>query len=228
MKDVLDDEGLVTFPELYVVSDVVEGITNVSQANGMAGIESNILLLGWPKEEKLLADFLRIMRRLECLNKSLIIGNIQPGAFTAGESLKRSIHIWWGGLQRNGDLMLLLTYLLSRNPEWLRSKIQVMSIASDEIMKTRTENYLKTLLPEIRIDAEPSVVVKPEDESVIDLIHKESSNADVVMFGLAMPDIGKEEAYARHLDRLARDLPTVFSVKNSSLFIGELLKQDFE
>ncbi len=228
MKRVLDDEGLVVFPELHTVSDVVDGITNVAQANGMAGIESNIVLLGWPKEEKRLADFLRIMRRLEHLNKSMIIGRIQPNTIVRKEASIRTIHIWWGGLQRNGDLMLLLSYLLSRNPEWLRSKIQVMSIASDEQMKTRTENYLKYLLPEIRIDAEPRVVLKPEGESVQELIHKESKNADVVLFGLATPNVGEEEAYAKHLERLAHNLHTVFFVKNSSLFIGELVKQDSE
>ena len=122
--------------------------------------------------------------------------------------------------------MLLLAYLLSRNPEWLRSNIQVMSVASDEAMKRRTEKYLNNLLPDIRIDAEPRVVVRPEGKSFLELIRKESGEADVVMFGLAMPDIGKEEAYARYLERLAHDFPNVFFVKNSSLFIGELLIQD--
>lgn len=228
MKRVLNDEGLVVFPELHFVNDVVEGITNVAQANGMAGIESNVVMLGWPKDEERLADFLRIMRRLERLNKSFIIGRIESLPAVTKETSRRTIHIWWGGLQRNGDLMLLLAYLLSRNPEWLRSKIQVMSVASDEQMKTRTENYLKYLLPEIRIDAEPRVVIKKEGESLNDLIHKESASADVVFFGLAMPEIGQEEVYARHLERLAHNLHNVFFVKNSSLFIGELLKQDSE
>ena len=49
------------------------------------------------------------------------------------------------------------------------------------------------------------------------------SDADVVVFGLASPDAGKEEEYAERIDLLAGDFPTVFFVKNSSLFIGELL-----
>jgi len=59
---------------------------------------------------------------------------------------------------------------------------------------------------------------------VRDLIHEESADAEVVIFGLAMPEIGEEEAYAERLEDLAGDLPTVFFVKNSSMFIGELLK----
>jgi hypothetical protein len=227
MQEVLDRERLVVFAELNVVNDVVEGITNVSQANGMAGLESNTVLLGWPKKKELLAEFLRVMRRLEQLNKSLIIGRIQPKRLFPREGA-RTIHIWWGGLQRNGDLMLLLAYLLTRNPEWRRSRIKVLSIASNELMKTQTEYYLGQLIPEIRIEAEPRVILKPKDKTVIELIHTESADADVVIFGLATPGTGEEESYAERLEEIAGELPTVFFVKNSSMFIGELLKPSAE
>jgi hypothetical protein len=224
MKKVLEDEGLVVFPEMHIVKDIVEGITNVAQANGMAGIESNMILLGWPKDTKLLSEFLRIMRRLEKLNKSFAIGRIGPDISPHYHGKNRTIHIWWGGLERNGDMMLLLAYLLSRNPDWLRAKIKIMSIASNELMKQETERYLEKLIPEIRIEAETRIIIKPKRVIIRDLIHKESRDADVVLFGLAMPKIGEEEAYAERLEELAHDLKTVFFVKNSSLFIGELVK----
>ena len=37
-------------------------------------------------------------------------------------------------------------------------------------------------------------------------------------------EAGEEEAYAERIERLAGDLPVVFFVKNSSLFVGELLE----
>ena len=42
-------------------------------------------------------------------------------------------------------------------------------------------------------------------------------------FGLATPERGEEEQYASRLEEIAGDLPTVFFVKNSSLFVGGLL-----
>lgn len=227
MKKVLEDEGLVVFPEMHIVKDVVEGITNVAQSNGMAGIESNMVLLGWPKDTKLLSEFLRIMRILEKMNKSFAIGRIGPQK-PHHHGANRTIHIWWGGLERNGDMMLLLAYLLSRNPEWLRTKIKLMSIASNELMKEQTERYLKKLIPEIRIETETRIIIKPKRGSIRDLIQKESREADVVLFGLAMPKVGEEKAYAKRLEELAHDLNTVFFVKNSSLFIGELVKPTTE
>jgi hypothetical protein len=220
--EVIDSEGVVVFPEVDVVKDVVEGIVDVSQANGMAGMASNTVLLGWPDDLGRRAEFLRVMRKLERLNKSFIMGRIRPSHLFRRKDAR--IHVWWGGLERNGDLMLLLAHLLQNNPEWRDSRVEVMSIASSEIMKTYTERSLNQLIPEIRIQADVRVILKPADASVADVIQRESANAAVVVLGLQSPEPGAEEDYADRLEKLSGDLPVVFFVKNSSLFIGELLE----
>jgi hypothetical protein len=60
---------------------------------------------------------------------------------------------WWSGMQHNGDLMLLLAHLITRNPEWRDARIRVLSVASNEHMKANTERYLEWLIPEFRISA---------------------------------------------------------------------------
>jgi hypothetical protein len=222
IKEVIEAEDIVVFPEVDAVKDIVEGIVNVSQANGMAGMSSNTVLLGWPESVALRAEFLRVMRRLERLKKSFVLGRIRPKYMFRRERPK--IHVWWGGLERNGDLLLLLAHLLNSNRVWRGATVEVMSIASSELMKTRTETYLKNLIPEIRIEAEVNVVLKPKEESITEVIHRESADAAAVFLGLQMPEAGEEEAYAERIERLAGDLPVVFFVKNSSLFVGELLE----
>jgi len=226
MQETLDSEGLVVFAEVDVVREIVDGIVNVAQGNGMAGIASNTVLLGWPEDSGLRVEFLKVMRQLERLHKSLIIGRIRPKHLYPREGVPRTIHVWWGGMQRNGDLMLLLAYLLTRNPAWRRARVQVLSIASNELTLQQTRSYLEKLAPQIRIDAEPRVVVKRKDRSIAELIQTESTAAEVVFLGLATPDPGDEAAYAERLENLAGDLPTVFFVKNASLFIGELLEAE--
>ena len=228
IAEFLNSRKLAPFAKVNVVSDVVEGITNVAQADGLAALESNTVLLGWPKNRERLAEFLRVMRRLEHLKKSFILGKTDLPTYRSRSPKDRTIHVWWGGLERNGDLMLLLAYLLTRNPEWRGSGIRVMSIASTELMKEQTEKYLERLLPEIRIEAERHVVLKPRDMTVRELIHRESRFADVVFFGLATPQAGEEESYAERVRELAGELPNVFFIKNSSLFIGELLAPEGE
>jgi len=224
MQKILDEEELMVFAEFDVVRNVVDGICSVAQSNGIAAMESNTVLIGWPKRKERMVDFLKVMRRLETIHKSLVIGRIQPKHIFPRRSVERSIHIWWGGLQKNGDLMLLLAYLLTRNPEWRDAGIKLMSIVSTEGMKQQTEKLLGELLPYVRIEADPVVFVKPKEKSIPELIHEKSADADIVFMGLAVPESGQEEAYAQNMENLAGDLPTVLFVKNSSLFAGELLE----
>ena len=70
------------------------------------------------------------------------------------------------------------------------------------------------------VEAEVRVVLKAKDESVSETIHRESADAAAVFLGLQVPEVGDEEAYAERIERLAGDLPVVFFVKNSSLFVG--------
>jgi potassium/chloride transporter 4/5/6 len=227
VQEVLGREGILAFAELNVVPNVDEGIVAVAQANGMAGIESNTVLLGWPEDRERLRALLGVMRRLERLHKSLLVGRLRPPkANDSGQP--RSVHVWWGGLQRNSDLMLLLAYLLTRNPEWRDARIRVLSVASNELMKAETERTLAQLIPEIRIRADVEVVLRGAGESVKEVIHAESAEADLVLLGLATPPEGEEEAYAQRLIDLAEGLPALFFVKNSSLFIGDLVTGEEE
>jgi hypothetical protein len=59
---------------------------------------------------------------------------------------------------------------------------------------------------------------------VADVIQSESAESTAVFLGLQVPETGEEETYSKRLERLAGDLPVVFFVKNSSVFIGELLE----
>jgi amino acid transporter len=219
---ILKREGIVAFGEVNVAQDLERGILAVAQADGLAGVESNTILVGWPDDEERLVGFLRVIRRLKHLNRSLIIGSVKP-VMRFREGQQHQIHIWWGGLKRNGDLMLLLAYLLTRNPEWRHARIRILSVASNELMKEQTERFLAELIPEIRIQADVEVMLRDETESVMEIMQRESAAADVVLLGLATPEEGDEGKYAERLREMVDGMPTCFFVHNGSLFIGDLV-----
>jgi amino acid transporter len=224
IQTLLDREGLTAFGEVDIVPDVIEGMTDVAQANGIAGLTSNTILLGLPREGERLAEFLQVVTRLERLHKSVVIGRVEP-ELKPRTGQDREIHVWWGGLRQNGDLMLLLAHLLTRNPGWRRAKIRLLSLASTPLMKERTEAYLAKFLPEIRMSAEADVMLLPEDRTVREIIHEKSARADVVFLGLRVPDSKEQQAdHAQRLLEMASALRTVFFVKNSSLFVGKLVQ----
>ncbi|MBD3237592.1 MAG: hypothetical protein GF330_12880 [Candidatus Eisenbacteria bacterium] len=220
----LDREQLVAFGEVDVVRDIVSGITDVAQANGIASLDSNTILLGWPRDAARTVEFLHVVRRLARIGKSVIIGRIQPGLIPR-ERQERVIHVWWGGLKHNSDLMLLLAHLVTRNPEWRHARIRILSMASNEHMKASTERYLEELVPAIRISADVEVMMRPKDRTIREIINAESAEADIVFLGLEPPEEEAHlEAYAERMVELSARLRTVFFVKNASLFVGRLMQ----
>ena len=121
-----------------------------------------------------------------------------------------------------------MTYLLTRNPHWRRTQIRILSIATTETMKDQTELALARLLPRTRMEVEVHVRVKEAEETVAEVIQRESADAEVVLMGMATPPRGEEAEYAKRMESLVGDLPLVFFVQNASLFIGELITPEEE
>jgi len=218
----LDEQGFFAFAEVEVTADFEAGVLEICQANGIAGLASNTIMFGWSDKQDRLASVLRICRKAALLGKSTVICRVSPRRW--GLSLAR-IDVWWGGLQHNGDMMLLFAYLVSANPEWSRARISVKSVASSTMSLEQTERSLKDLLSRSRINATATVLPRPEEgETVKDIIHRESQDADLILMGLQSPRPGEEDAYAERLTALVGELPTVILVHAAGAFAGQLLE----
>jgi amino acid transporter len=216
----LEREGIIAFSEVEVVPDFEQGVVAVSQANGIAGISSNTIMFGWSEKRERMASTLRVMGVIGQMGKSTLICRVRPRAWN---SRARRIDVWWGGLQNNGDKMLLFAYLLSVNPEWHGAEICVRSVATNEMMQQQTRRSLERMLQESRITARTEVTIRREGVSIQDMIHEQSRDADIVFLGLRQPEPGAEMAYAERLEELVGTLPTVVLVRNASQFAGKLL-----
>jgi hypothetical protein len=136
---------------------------------------------------------------------------------------RREIHVWWGGLQHNGDMLVLFAHLLSLNPEWRSANISIKSVATTEMMLRRNERLLEETIRTARIAATTEVMLKPPDQTIQEVMCERSRNADVVFLGLRSVGPGSEADYARRIDGLLCDLPTVLLVRSAGEFRGRLL-----
>jgi hypothetical protein len=120
-------------------------------------------------------------------------------------------------------MMLLFAHLISANKHWEDAKIRVLSAASNEMMKTQTENTLTSMLETGRIKAELKILLLTPDESPRQLIHRNSNDADLVFMGLKLPEPGDEEEYSMRLEELTKELRAVILVRSAGPFAGKLL-----
>jgi len=220
MDHALNEERLVAFTEVNVVPEFENGVVTIVQANGIAGLRSNTVMAGWPTKPGRLEAWLRIMRAVSRAGRSTIIARLhwrhEPGQ-------QPRIDLWWGGLENNGDMMLMLSYLLSLNSEWSDARIVIRSIARSESEKQHQVEGLASLLAEVRIPADTEVIMKSAEQSIADIIHAHSADAAIVFLGLKDPDPGTEAEYAQRLERLAEGLNTIVFVRSAGQFAGELI-----
>ncbi|MBT8249897.1 MAG: Na-K-Cl cotransporter [Acidimicrobiia bacterium] len=219
----LEELGVAAFAEVDVVKSFEEGAIAVSQANGIAGIDSNTLMFGWSSKPARRAGMLRIIRQVGGLGKSAVICKV-PDGFAPGVTPR--IDVWWGGLQQNGDLMVLLAHLLTLNPAWRGASMSIKSIASSPESAARSEEALERMIKAARVNSKFEVILKPADKTVSAVIQTESGSADVVLLGLSDPPVGEEEIYAERLALLVEGLDTVLLVRNAGSFRGQLLGEE--
>ena len=211
-----------TYPNLLsrveVCSNIYEGVRSVAQSYGLAGFESNTVVMGWGHQEDRAVDYGNLIYDLTLLDKCLVLV-----AFDEVRQFGRHsrIDIWWGGLDNNGGLMLLLTHLLMAHSEWALAEVRVKMIVPGSQRAERTRELIQRIIDEARIKASPEVIVNPNDgRSIAEVIAQNSARADLVIMGLRPPDPDEGVVFVQRVNALIEQLPTVLLVRASDEFAG--------
>ncbi|KAA3624474.1 MAG: amino acid permease [Bacteroidetes bacterium] len=213
MNQELASHGLQAFCEANIVDDLHSGILYVAKAHGIAGFKTNTIVFGWSEDEQGKVNTLNIIRRLSVSGKNILLIKLQPEA----EITFKKIDIWWGGKQRNGDLMLLCAYLLKLNKDSSKAQITIRSIVNSEVEQQQMTEYIKKILPQARIVADVKIQVKSNNSSFTETLHSESKEADLVFLGLKNSEPGEEAAHAEKIDEMFSGLTNCIFVQNNGL-----------
>lgn len=215
MIEEVHDIGLEAFCEVNEVESLNHGILNISRGHGIAGFKTNTIMFGWSEEKEANINQLRIIRSLSRIGKNIVIAK-----FNDHENWKiknhKSIDIWWSGAANNGDLMLILSYMLTLNPEWKHAKIHVREVIEQADQQEPFSESIKSSLKEARIDAIVDVIPK-NNRSFPDILASHSSDADIVMLGLKLTEPGEEEYHAEKIEQLSKIGKVSVFVQNNSL-----------
>ena len=164
LKRDIQAAGLEAFPLVVTSTDIDSAVGTLVQASGIGPVRPNTLLLNWIERSKswlvyiqqMYARSLRTAFRYGC---NLMVLNASPEDWDRLETVSpgdRCIDVWWRG-DATSRLMLLLAYLVSRNPAWEEARIRVLS-CKDNPGSAATAEDLEHLLQEVRIDAEAVIV----------------------------------------------------------------------
>mgnify|MGYP001979690571 CR=1 FL=1 len=221
LLEVFDPLMQTQYPNVFyrvdIVPDVFAGATQIAQSYGVGSFEANSVMAGWPSKSDRLEAYLGMCRDLAHLDRSLLlVRNTDEGPVERAES----IHVWWGGLEGNGGLMLLLAFLLKADRTWRSADVKVMTVVNEESEEAQARRNLQLLLETARLDAEPRVI-RREGRAIADIMAEQSGGASLAILGFRLPDEGMEVVFHERMTEMLERLPTTLLVHSARSFEGE-------
>ena len=206
-----------TYPNVFfraeIVGDIYKGAVTAAQTYGVGNFEANAVMLGWPKTDERIGGYMRMLRDLHLLERTILL--VRDSPVSTRPVLRGNIHVWWTGATANGSLMLLLAHLVTRHADWSGSRITVLT-AVDEVDEVGdAEAKIRTLLEAARIDADIEVVLTA-GRPLYQVFGEGSGRADLVFLGFLLPtDLRQAAGFHRRMARIMVDLPQTVLVSSA-------------
>ncbi|MFA7708230.1 MAG: hypothetical protein WCX73_04740 [Candidatus Pacearchaeota archaeon] len=183
LEKYVDEHKLEIFPRAVLTNNFQKTINDLIQAETFGSVPLNTVLIDYDKQVKIN----ELVENLSYLKKNLIVMRNQVGF-----SDFKKIDVWWSS-HKNGNLMILLSYLISHSVRWLEhgATIRLFHVVENKKKEAEEIKLLEKIIEQSRIEnIELKIIEKANGCRVQDKINEISSEADLVLLGL--PDISKK------------------------------------
>ena len=185
LRKFIREEELDAFPAVVVDDNVQAAVQALLQCHGLGGLRPNTLLLGWSQDPEKTGVFAGILGIAKRMRRSLVVvANKQKDKEARTVVPDGAINLWWSK-ESNGALMLLLAYLLKKNPAWRNRPIRILRPVPPKADVHNVAREMQDLLAGARIEAD--LVVMPA-ESPLEAIRKAMQPSAVLFAGFEPPD----------------------------------------
>jgi len=220
IRDFLSKRGIESLVRVVSATDPFAGSEILVETYGLGTLVPNTILLGDNLDPSHRARYCQMVEHFYFARKNVIIVRDDE---VRGYGNRRVIDIWWGGLQGNGALMLILAYLLQSSHRWQGARVRLKMVVPTEEAARDARKNLGVMAERTRTGAEPHVLVS-NGKPFFEILEESSSDADLVFMGMARPGKGDFENYYAELRDRTDGLPsTVFVLAAEEIAFREVL-----
>ncbi|MCA9231856.1 MAG: amino acid permease [Planctomycetales bacterium] len=202
------DQELRAFPAVVVAPYLSDGVESLVQCQGLGALRPNTVLLGWPMNVQRAEGFAAMLRTIAALGASLVAVRFEDEPEDPWEVPDGTLDVWWRGRQ-NGELMLLLAHLLTKNGPWRTHRIRLLRVIQNPAGEDEVMRHLTELIESSRIRATPHVVIA---EDFQEAIQETSRDAAIVFLGFEAPEEGAEMQFCQTMDQWGARLKRIVFV----------------
>ena len=221
IRDYLQKRGVQALVRMVTADDPFEGAVRLVETYGLGPLVPNTVVMGDSEQAERRASFCNAIAEIHASQRNVVIFHENQ---QQGFGFRRSIDVWWGGMQSNGSLMLLLAYLLRTDINWRNAKIYLKLVVPDQTAAAAAKDNLEELSKNLRIDVIPKVIIA-EGRSFDEILESSSRNADLIFLGMAKPSENFTEYYEKLQARVTNLPSTIFVLAAPEFAIGEVLTE---
>lgn len=221
IQEYLSKRGVQSLVRVVADTQPLKGAERLVQIYGLGALVPNTILLGASETEELKPAYCQMITNFYKGRRNVVL--VHNNASRKFGRRKR-IDVWWGGLQNNGGLMMILAYLLKTSISWRSAEIRVKMVVPDAEAEQPAYENLSNLVKKVRTDAVAEVLVM-NGQTFDEILHDSSRGADIILMGMAHPHDGYVEYFNQTFSRI-RGLPTtVLVLAAQELKFSEVLLQ---
>jgi amino acid transporter len=208
--------GAGVFVREYACNDIYDGIENLAETYGFAGVEPNTVLMGWAGRTSNAVRYAKMIKYIIGLDLNILLMDYDA---EKGFGKRKQIDIWWRGSGNNGNLAINLVKFLWLSEGWKESRLRLMIENPINDERENICNFAQEVLDNLRVNGEIIIINNEiEKKPFYDLIRIESGDSDIVFMGLPDIEEGKELEFVEETHKLCADLGTVVLIKASTQF----------
>lgn len=221
IRDFLAKRSVQALVRVTTAPDPFEGAERLIESYGLGALVPNTVILGDSENESIREQYCKMISTFHRQKRNVLVVHENEDL---GFGNRKRIDIWWGGLQGNGGLMMILAYLLQSSRTWWDTEVRIKMVVNDEQAAEGATKNLLRIVDKIRTGAKPEVLVS-KGRSFNEILHESSKDADLVLLGMAEPDQNFMGYYEKIQERL-KGLPTTLLVLAAEgISFGEVLMQ---
>jgi solute carrier family 12 sodium/potassium/chloride transporter 2 len=219
--DYLARRGVQTLVRVVEAPGPFEGAERLATTYGLGPLVPNTVILGDSEQPQHRDEYCRTIATFHRARQNVIVLRHNEDR-DFGD--RQRIDVWWGGLQKNGGLMMILAYLLRTSIDWRQARVRVRLVVPDPDGAARAQKNLESIISGLRIGAQAEVLVGSRSDFP-DVLRRSSADADLIFLGLADPaKVPDFTGYYERLQEYTEGLPTsAFVLAAEDLDFAEVL-----
>ncbi len=222
IRNYLQKRGVKALVRIVSANDPFEGAMRLVETYGLGPLVPNTIIMGDSEDSERRGSFCKAIAQIHASKRNVVIFKENPQQGFGG---RRRIDVWWGGMQANGSLMLLLAYLLITDISWRNAQITLKLVVPNEDAAVAANDNICNYVEKLRINVGSQVIVadgKPFDE----ILRQNSRNSDLVFLGMAAPNDNYVEYYEALRQKVTGLPSTIFVLAAPDFAFGEVLADE--